>query len=310
MASSDTFKHLPRSEKLGSWLKLLITVVAACDASEKNESSNRNPFFPWILQWTKVWFSGSFIFDIFFQHISIMIGTCFFHFRGASPSGDKAMQLLGGKRRTSICLGMLAGDSLISRANPVNQNVDLGYQDIYIYILCIYICKKKLDMILGMSQGLRWFQPFNLEKKKQLYKCKVSRRNASSKHMVSTDLFYFGKFTTMFVYFMEISTRESMFTELMSDDVVVSFSSLKFQGVHFQIAMSFWLYLSAWCSPRKVACCIPHSGPNKFLLKDFWDPVASKKDPCVRIRTSNPSKTSMKHHETFPIPSKQHEIYI
>lgn len=140
---------------------------------------------------------------------------------------------------------------------------------IYIYILCIYICKKKLDMILGMSQGLRWFQPFNLEKKKQLYKCKVSRRNASSKHMVSTDLFYFGKFTTMFVYFMEISTRESMFTELMSDDVVVSFSSLKFQGVHFQIAMSFWLYLSAWCSPRKVACCIPHSGPNKFLLKDF-----------------------------------------
>lgn len=84
-----------------------------------------------------------------------------------------------------------AGDSWISRANPVNQNVDLGYQDIYIYTLyTIYMCKKKQDMILGMSQGLRWFQPFNLEKKKQLYKCKVSRRNASSKHMVSTDLFF------------------------------------------------------------------------------------------------------------------------
>ena len=41
MASSDTFKHLPRSEKLGSWLKLLITVVAACDASEKNDFSER-----------------------------------------------------------------------------------------------------------------------------------------------------------------------------------------------------------------------------------------------------------------------------
>ena len=100
------------------------------------------------------------------------------------------MQLLGGKRRTSICLGMLAGDSLISRANPVNQNVDLGYQYIYIHYI-LYICKKKQDMILGMSQGLKWFQPFNLEKKKQLYKCKVSRRNASSK-LICLALICFG----------------------------------------------------------------------------------------------------------------------
>ena len=113
----------------------------------------------------------------------------FFIFGGLHQVETQAMQLLGGKRRTSICLGMLAGDSLISRANPVNQNVDLGYQ--YIYILYIYICKKKQDMILGMSQGLKWFQPFNLEKKKQLYKCKVSRRNASSK-LICLALICFG----------------------------------------------------------------------------------------------------------------------
>lgn len=143
------------------------------------------------LQWTKVWFSGSFIFDIFFQHISIMIGTCFFHFRGGFTKWRQSYAALG--RQTSHF-------DLLGHALPVIRGFHGQIRwtkmwtwdtKIYIYTLyTIYMCKKKQDMILGMSQGLRWFQPFNLEKKKQLYKCKVSRRNASSKHMVSTDLFF------------------------------------------------------------------------------------------------------------------------
>ena len=200
----------------------------------------------------------------------------FFHFQGASPSGP-----------SKLCSSW-------------------AVTNIYIYIHYILYIYAKRSKIWFLVCHKAWggFSPSTWKKRNNY----ISARFLVGMHPLniwSAQICFFGgKFTTM-----KISTRESMFTELMSDDVVVSFSSLKFQGFHFQIAMSFWLSLTAWCSPRKVACCIPHSGPNKFLLKDFWDPVASKKDPCVRTRTSNPSKTSMKHHETFPIPSKQHDIY-
>ena len=87
------------------------------------------------------------------------------------------MQLLGGKHRTSICFGMLAGDWLISRANPVNQNVDLGYQDIYIYTIYLYM-QKEARYDSGHVTRLEVVSALQLGKKETTKsKCKVSRRN-------------------------------------------------------------------------------------------------------------------------------------
>ena len=160
-----------------------------------------------------------------------MIGTWFFSiFGGASPSGSPKLcsswAANGSTSHLRTCLGM---QTPVIRGfhGQIRWTKMLTWDtNIYIYTIYLYMQKEarydswhvtRLEVVSALQLG-----------KKETTKCKVSRRNASSKHMVSTDLFFFGKFTTM-----KISTRESMFTELMSDDVVVSFSSLKFQGFHF-----------------------------------------------------------------------------
>ena len=81
-------------------------------------------------------------FDIFFQHISIMIGTCFFHFRGASPSGDTSYAALGRQTSHFDLLGHACRWFVDFTGKSGEPKCWLGIP-IYIYIYYIFIYAKR-----------------------------------------------------------------------------------------------------------------------------------------------------------------------